>query len=306
MLNRIIPKCLFASLLIISHLCLAKTVTVIHPMGETELQTMPERVVVLGMDSLDALNVLGIEPVGVVKSPMPPYLNKYQSDKYQTVGSLFEPDFEAIYMLKPDLIIVSNRSSTSFEALSKIAPTVLFMADSNDFWQTTVDAWRMLATIFDKKIEVENLIIEQQSQIEQIRKRNQAQDAQALVVMRNGTNLTTFGAKSRYGVIFNLFGFKESVNNVANHKHGDLISFEYITEVNPQYMLVLDRDAAIGKTSQSAKKSFDNVLINKLPVYKNGGIHYLSSNAWYISASGIQATQIMIDDINAVNKPLNE
>ena len=180
------------------------------------------------------------------------------------------------------------------------------MADSNDFWQTTVDAWRMLATIFDKKIEVENLIAEQQSQIEQIRKRNQAQDAQALVVMRNGTNLTTFGAKSRYGVIFNLFGFKESVSNVANHKHGDLISFEYITEVNPQYMLVLDRDAAIGKASQSAKESFDNPLINKLPVYKNGGIHYLSSSAWYISASGIQATQIMIDDINAVNQPLNE
>jgi iron complex transport system substrate-binding protein len=302
MLIKKIAKGLVASLFMLSQVCLANTITVSHPMGETQLQTMPKRVVVLGMDSLDSLDALGIEPVGVVKSPMPPYLSKYQSDKYQSVGSLFEPDFEAIYMLKPDLIIVSNRSSKSFEALSKIAPTVLFMADSTDFWQTTVDAWRMLATIFEKQAQVETLIAKQQSQIDQIRKRNQTQGSQALVVMRNGTNLTTFGAMSRYGVIFNLFGFEEAVNNVANHQHGDLISFEYITQVNPQYMLVLDRDAAIGKTSQSAKQSFDNALINKLSVYQNDDIHYLNSHAWYISASGIQATQIMIDDIDAVNK----
>ncbi|MDA7746797.1 ABC transporter substrate-binding protein, partial [Psychromonas sp.] len=142
MLNKQMAKCLVASLFFISHLCLAKAITVSHPMGETQLPAIPERVVVLGMDSLDALDALGIEPVGVVKSPLPAYLEKYKSDKYQSVGSLFEPDFEAIYTLKPDLIIVSNRSSRSFEALSNIAPTVLFMAETANYWETTTDAWR--------------------------------------------------------------------------------------------------------------------------------------------------------------------
>ena len=306
MWNKIMVRCLVALLFFISHLCLAKAITVSHAMGETQLQAIPKRVVVLGMDSLDVLDTLGIEPIGVVKSPLPPYLEKYKRDKYQSVGSLFEPDFEAIYMLKPDLIIVSNRSSRSYEALANIAPTVLFMADPAKYWETSTDAWRMIGTIFGQEAQVESFITRQKLQIDQIQTRHQSHDAQALVVMKNGTNLTTFGAQSRYGVIFNLFGFKEAVNNDTHHKHGDLISFEYVNQVNPQYLLVLDRDAAIGRANQSAKDVFDNPLINKLPVYKNGHIHYLNSHAWYISASGIQATQIMIDDINAVSISTNK
>ncbi|PKF61565.1 siderophore ABC transporter substrate-binding protein [Psychromonas sp. psych-6C06] len=301
MFNNKVTKWLVASFFAMSHLCFAQAITVSHPLGETQLKATPKRVVVLGMDSLDSLDALGIEPIGVVKSPAPTYLKKYQSEKYKSVGTLFEPDFEAIYTLKPDLIIVSNRSSLSFDALSKIAPTVSYMADPADFWKTTTASWRMLATIFAKQAQVEALIAQQKSAIDAIKQRNQADDAKALVVMRNGTNLTTFGAMSRYGVIFDLFGFKEALSNDTRYQHGDLISFEYITQVDPQYMLVLDRDTAIGHANKSAKESFNNPLINKLSVYKDDHIHYLNSHAWYISASGIQATQLMIDDMNAIN-----
>ncbi|MEF1291336.1 ABC transporter substrate-binding protein, partial [Vibrio sp. M260118] len=110
---------------LLSHSVVAQSLTVEHPMGKTTLEAEPKRVVVLGMDTLDVLDNLNIEPVGVVKSPMPSYLNKYQDDKYTAAGSLFEPDFETIFTLKPDLIIASNRSSESYDELSKIAPTVV-------------------------------------------------------------------------------------------------------------------------------------------------------------------------------------
>ncbi|MGF1696085.1 siderophore ABC transporter substrate-binding protein [Vibrio lamellibrachiae] len=300
MLNRYTVSIVASATLLLSQFTAAETITVKHLMGETQVETKPERVVVLGMDSLDVLDKLGIEPIGVVKSPMPPYLTKFQDERFKTVGSLFEPDFETIFTLNPDLIIVSNRSSGSISELEKIAPTVLFMADSKHYWETTQQAWRMIGDIFEKQEQVESIIRDQQEQIDAIHAKVTADKADALVVMVSGGNLTTFGAKSRYGAIYSLFGFSESYGNSETYQHGDAISYEYITKVNPQYMLVLDRDAAIGQSKATAKEQFDNPLVNKLPVYRNDKISYLDSHAWYISASGIQANQKMIDDIQSV------
>jgi len=280
----------------------AKTIDVEHPMGSTTLETKPERVIVLGMDTLDVLDSLDIEPIGVVKAPMPKYLNKYQDDKYPAVGSLFEPDFETIFTLKPDLIIASNRSSESYQELSKIAPTVVFMADSNDYWNTTQNAWRMIGEIFEKQAHVEKVIEHKQKQINAIQDVASSNSTEVMLVMTNGGKLATFGSNSRYSAIYSLFGFNEAVANDADKNHGDLISYEYIAKANPEHLLILDRDQAIGRPSGEAFKKLDNPLIAKTKAAKSGDIYYLNPHAWYISASGIKATQFMIDDMKQVIK----
>ena len=284
---------------IFSPLVGAETITVEHPMGQTTLESNPQRVIVLGMDTLDVLDSLNIEPVGVVKAPMPQYLHKYQSSKYPAVGSLFEPDFETIYTLKPDLIIASNRSSESYSELTKIAPTVVFMADPANYWATTQEAWRMLGKIFDKSEQVEKVIAEKQQQIDAIKSKTTPAH-QIMLVMTNGGKLTVFGAQSRYSALYKLFGFSEVTVNEENKTHGDLISYEFIANANPPYLLILDRDQAIGRDSGEAFKKLNNPLVAQTGAAKNGHIHYLNPHAWYISASGIQATQFMIDDVNAV------
>ncbi len=278
----------------------AKQITIEHPLGKTTLTQSPKRVVVLGMDTLDVLDKLNIEPIGVVKAPMPDYLSKYQDDKYQAVGSLFEPDFEKIFSLKPDLILVSNRSSPKYAELSKIAPSVVFMADAKDYWGTTQAQWQMIGKIFDKQAEVDAIIGKMQKQIDDIRSKTFGSQYTALTVMTNGGNISAFGAQSRYRAIYDMFGFSEAGKSTKSSRHGEVISFEYIAKVNPNFMLVLDRDHAIGKSSPSAKEKFDNALINKLDVFKNNRIAFLNSQAWYISASGIHATQIMIDDLASI------
>lgn len=278
----------------------AKSITVEHPMGTTTLESKPERVIVLGMDTLDVLDSLNIEPVGVVKAPMPQYLNKYQDDKYPAVGSLFEPDFETIFTLKPDLIIASNRSSESYEELSKIAPTVVFMADSKNYWPTTQTAWRMIGEIFERQNHIEKLIAHKQKQIDSIQQFTADHSTKVMLVMTNGGKLATFGANSRYSAIYDLFGFSETVSNSADKNHGDLISYEYIAKANPENLLILDRDQAIGRDSGEAFQKLNNSLINETKAAKNDDIYYLNPQAWYISASGIKATQFMIDDMQKV------
>ncbi|EGU31390.1 siderophore ABC transporter substrate-binding protein [Vibrio scophthalmi] len=288
---------LLTALMAVSPFAISETITIEHPLGSTLVTTQPTRIVVLGMDALDVLDYLEIKPIGVVKRPMPEYLSKYQDQEYASVGTLHEPDFETIYSLKPDLIIASNRSSSAYEELSKIAPTVVFMVDSRRFWPTTQLAWRMIGDIFQRNEEIEKIITATESKINSIAHVASAKQARALMVMANGDNITTFGAGSRYNAIFDEFGFKQVVNNNVTAAHGDLISYEFIAEANPDYLLVIDRDKAIGRQSGSAKQGFSNALINQTNAGKQNRITELNPQAWYISASGITATQIMINDI---------
>ena len=59
----------------------------------------PEKVVVFDFGILDTLDELGIEVAGLPQTNVPSYLSKYEDSKYANLGSLKEPDFEAIHAL---------------------------------------------------------------------------------------------------------------------------------------------------------------------------------------------------------------
>lgn len=101
--------------------------TVRHAMGETTLEAAPLRIVTLDPGELDAAVQLGFVPVGTAE------YGSYKLADYvleavegiTLVGSVDEPDLEAIIGLKPDLILSSKlRHADRYEVLSEIAPTV--------------------------------------------------------------------------------------------------------------------------------------------------------------------------------------
>lgn len=72
-------------------------------------------------------------------------------------------------------------------------------------------------------------------------------------------------------------------------------------EKNPENLFVMDRDAAIGTDgAQLAKEIVENELVMDLDVYKNGNIVYLAHPAvWYTAEGGIQALDIMLQDLES-------
>ena len=72
-------------------------------------------------------------------------------------------------------------------------------------------------------------------------------------------------------------------------------------EKNPEYLFVMDRDAAIGADgAQLAEEIVENELVVDLDVYKNGNIVYLAHPAvWYTAEGGIQALDIMLQDLES-------
>lgn len=102
--------------------------TVQHAMGSTEIAERPERVVVLDTGELDTALSLGITPVGAVTTAVSDGFLSYLAEDaadVEVVGTIAEPNLEAIAALQPDLILSNKtRHEAIYEELSQIAPTV--------------------------------------------------------------------------------------------------------------------------------------------------------------------------------------
>ncbi|PMG98283.1 siderophore ABC transporter substrate-binding protein [Vibrio lentus] len=277
----------------------AETVTIEHVKGTAQFDEVPQRVVVLGFGSLDVLDKIGVAPVGAPHSLMPDYLTSYK-DTTANTGSLSEPDFEAIYMLKPDVIIAENRMLKVYDKLAQIAPTIMFSIEGDKYWADAQQNWRALGQLFDKQAEVEAIIAETQDSIAAVNDKVTSGETTAMMLMNNGNNIAMFNKGSRFSIIFDDFGYVESKSaTVAPIKgtHGNLISFEYIADAKPEVLYVLDREKAIGKSEGRAQQLFDNPLVAATPAAQQGNIVYLDSSAWYLAGGGVTAIHRMLGDI---------
>ena len=90
--------------------------------------------------------------------------------------------------------------------------------------------------------------------------------------------------------------------NIDTSTHGNEASFEFIVEKNPEYIFVMDRDAAIGTDgAQLAKDIMENELVMGTDAYKNGNVVYLEHPAvWYTAEGGINALDLMLQDLESV------
>jgi len=110
--------CTAAALALTLSPALAETVT--HAQGQTEITGTPETVLVYDIATLDNLDALGVPVAGAPGAALPPYLARYAAP----IGTLFEPDFEAVNAAEPDLVLVGGRSAAQYAALSALVPTL--------------------------------------------------------------------------------------------------------------------------------------------------------------------------------------
>lgn len=275
------------------------TVPITDANGEkAELKKNPKRVVVFDYGVADILKNLGVDAVvGLPKNgKMPEILSNYSDDKYTNVGSLKETDFEAVESLNPDLIIIGGRQAEDIDSFKEIAPTVNLAVDGQDYMNSFKTVVTDLGKLFDKEDEAKKAIDEIEAKIEKVNKTVKEKGLTASVVMANEGNISAFSAKSRYGLIYNGLGFAEVDKNIDDSTHGQQVSFEYFLENKSDYVFVVDRGAVTGK-GEAASKLFDNEVMNKTEVAKNGNIVYLNSVIWYTMTGGIESTNQMIDEI---------
>ena len=282
----------------------AQTLSIKHVSGETVVPKNPKRVVVFDFGTLDTFEALDIDVIGLPKANMPAYLNAYNKDEYVDFGTLKEPNFEAIHGAKPDFIVISHRQAPLYEQFSEIAPTINLAIDNGDYLASVTGNMQTLGKIFDKEAAATSEIKAINDKVEKVREQTAAMSEGALILLVNDGKISAYGPGSRFGLIHDVLGFKPADSSIkAEGTHGQTVSFEYVMNINPDYIFVVDRSAVVGNSETSAKQVVENDLVKNTNAYKNGKIVYLNANVWYLSGGGFKSTERMIDDVqDAINQ----
>jgi ABC-type enterochelin transport system, periplasmic component len=271
---------------------------VTHELGTVLVPRNPQNIAVFDYGTLDSLDALGVEVAGVAQSSIPAHLAKFSASSYTDLGTLHEPNFETLAALQPDIILISGRQRSHYEALSEIAPTIYFGIDNDDYIGSFNNNVRTLGEIFNKTTEVEAIIADIESSVNQINVAAKATSAKALILLTNSGEISAYGPSSRFGIIHNTLGIEPVDANIETATHGQSVSFEYVVEKNPDYIFVVDRSAVVGAGNDT--KIFENDLMKNVTAYQENQIIFLDQGAWYIASGGIESTQLMMAEIEAV------
>ena len=274
----------------------AEKITIEHKYGKVEIDKNPEKVVVFDFGILDTLDELGVEVTGVPQAAIPPYLEKYAGEKYTNVGSLKEPDFEAIHAMQPDVIFISGRQAELYDQFAEIAPTVFVELDYTKYMESFEKNMNLVAEIFDKKEEVASALEEINTTVEAVNKKASANGKKGLIVLANEGKVSAYGPSSRFGIIHDVYGFGAADEKIEVSTHGQSITMEYIMETNPDVLFVIDRNTAVGGEA-GAEKVIENELVKKTTAFKENKIIYLDPDTWYLSGGGLKSVKLMAEEI---------
>ena len=129
----------------------AQTVDVETAAGTASVPQSPATVAAFDLAAIDALDALGVEVAGVPDIIPPAYLAPVLEGS-EVVGTLFEPDFEKLAAMGPDLIVAGGRSQAQVEPLSRIAATI-DMTIREDIVAEGLQRIETYGTIFGKEAE---------------------------------------------------------------------------------------------------------------------------------------------------------
>ncbi|AJK86141.1 siderophore ABC transporter substrate-binding protein [Lysinibacillus fusiformis] len=265
---------------------------------EVKLDKIPEKVVVFDNGFLDTLDALGVNPTAVVQDSLPSYLSKYKDSTYVNAGTLFEPDYEKLSEINPDIIFISGRASAAYAELSKIAPTVYIGVDNKNFLESFKANTELAGKIFGKEKEAADAISAYEAKVEEVKGKATASEEKALIVLGSEGALSAYGSGSRFGVIHDVFGVKAADEKVKVGTHGDNVSFEYVRETNPDILFVVDRDAVVNENGESGTKAaIENEIVSATNAVKNGKVFYLDPEVWYLSGGGLQSETLKVEDV---------
>lgn len=286
------------------------TVTVEDNNGTHEIATPPTSVVATDNRTFQTLDDWGVEiKAGAVKL-MPESVSYTQNKDVIDLGNHREPNLEAVVEAQPDLIINGQRFSQYQEDLAKLAPdaTILNLdpRDDQPFDAELKRQTEVLGQVFGKQEEAKQLNEDFDASIERVKKAYNSDDKVMGVITSGGDiNYSAPKVGRTLGPVFDILGLTPSIDTPegASDDHtGDDISVEAIADSNPDWILVMDRDAAIEEDAKPAQSIVEeSQALKNVNAVKNNNIVYMPKDTY--RAEGIQTyTQFFNDLADAMEK----
>ncbi len=261
----------------------AQALEITHDLGVTDVPDAPKRIVVLEYSFVDTLAAVGVAPVGIAdddrrESIVQNYTDVI-GDDWTSVGTRKSPSLEIIASLQPDLIIAdTSRHEAVYEALSEIAPTIVFDSLTGTY-DVAMEAATTIAHAVGKDAEMTARMEEHNATMEGFKAEiGDVSGWSAQFIVDNGEGIFLHSPVSYNGSLLNWFGFTSNMPSPDGHTYEEAIvntSLEQLSEINPQ-LIIRGKYADPGLTdSWVVQPLYDNI-----EAVSAGHVYDIDAHAW--------------------------
>lgn len=268
----------------------AATVTVDTDNGPVEAPVNPESVVALDNRTFETLYDWGVKLKAAPRELMPETIGYKHDESIVDIGNHREPNLEAIVAAEPDVIIQGQRFAKYADDIKDLAGDTPFIdlnvRDGQPLDQELKRQTTQLGKIFNKNKEAEELNNKLDDAVAKAKEAYNPEEKVLAVNVSGGKIGFIAPEKGRaIGPLYPILGLTPAMeieNSSTNHK-GDEVSVEAIAQSNPQWILVLDRDAATNDAAAStpAKEVIENSeALKNVDAVKNGKVIYMPADTY--------------------------
>ncbi|WP_342471810.1 siderophore ABC transporter substrate-binding protein [Metasolibacillus sp. FSL H7-0170] len=273
------------------------TVEITDVHGTVTVPINPKNVIALDNRTFETLSDWNIELVAVPKDVMPADSPYVKDESIQNIGNHREPNLEIIAAANPELVIVGQRFAGYYEDIKKLVPNAAVIDLNFDVSEEAAtpganlvnglkDATIALGQIFDKNEEAKQLVADFDKAIEDAKSAYNGTDKVMSVIVSGGNIGFAAPHSGRvWGPMYEIFGWAPAleVDKSTSDHQGDEVSVEAIAQSNPDWIFVLDRDAAVSAESGSvpAKDVIDNSpALQNVTAISKGQIIYAPNDTY--------------------------
>ncbi len=270
-------------------------ITDIH--GTVTVPVNPKNVIALDNRTFETLSDWGIELAAVPKGVMPADSPYVLDESVLDIGNHSEPNLEIIAAADPELVIVGQRFASFYEDIKALVPNAAVIDLNFDVSEKSAtpgenlvnglkNSTIALGKIFDKNKEAEKLVADFEQSIETAKSAYNGTDTVMSVVVSGGNIGFSAPHSGRvWGPMYEVFGWVPALDITAatsNHQ-GDEVSVEAIAQSNPDWIFVLDRDAAVSSVTDAvpAQDVIDNSpALQNVTAITEGNIVYAPADTY--------------------------
>ncbi|WP_313153185.1 siderophore ABC transporter substrate-binding protein [Lacrimispora sp.] len=275
----------------------ALTVEITDVHGTVTVPVNPKNVISLDNRTYETLSDWGIKLVAVPKGVMPADSPYVTDESVQDIGNHREPNLELIAAADPELVIIGQRFASYYEEIKELVPNAAVIDLNFDVSEEAdtpgenlvnglKDSTVTLGKIFDKNEEAEQLAADFDKAIEAVKSAYNGTDTVMSVVVSGGNiGFSAPGSGRVWGPMYEVFGWVSAldINNATSDHQGDDVSVEAIAQSNPDWLFVLDRDAAVSSTTDAvpAQDVIDNSpALQNITAVSEGHIVYAPADTY--------------------------
>ncbi|GAA4511461.1 siderophore ABC transporter substrate-binding protein [Brevibacterium yomogidense] len=234
----------------------SSTVTVEANSGPVDVAVPPQSVAAFDNRTFKLLDDWGVDLSAGAVSLMRADLSYKDDDQVLDTGNHREPDLESIVEADPDVVIIGQRYTQYEEDIASLAPDAAMLnldpREDEEFGDELKRQVTELGKVFEKEDEAQTLVDEYDEAVDRVVAAYDSDESVMGVITSGGDINYAAPTEGRtLGPVFDDLGLTPAleVDEASEDHQGDDISVEAIADSNPDWILVMDRDAGVNANS---------------------------------------------------------